>query len=62
MSESDDPRDAERRDLSSYPPKKWIAVGIPAIVVSVLAVVLGIPWWIVGIVLVLFLIAIITNG
>lgn len=62
MSDTEDPGKAERRDLSSYPPKKWIAVGVPAVIVAVLAVVLGIPWWIVGIVLVLFFVAIITNG
>jgi hypothetical protein len=59
---SDDPGRAERRDLSSYPPKKWLVVGVPALIVAVLAVVLGIPWWIVLIVLVVFFLAIITNG
>ena len=66
MSEADDPvepsGEAQRKDLSSYPPKKWLAVGIPAVIVAVLAVVLGIPWWIVAIVLGIFLVAIITNG
>lgn len=62
MTEDDLPGEAERKDLSSYPPKKWLVIGLPAAVVAVLAVVLGIPWWIVLIVLVVFGLAIITNG
>jgi hypothetical protein len=62
MTESDDPGHSERKDLSSYPPKKWLVVGVPAVIVAILAVVLGIPWWIVLIVLAVFFLAIITNG
>lgn len=62
MSDADDPGQAERKDLSSYPPKKWLVVGLPAAVVAVLAIVLGVPWWIVLIVLAVFGLAIITNS
>jgi hypothetical protein len=62
MTEGDERGGAERKDLSSYPPKKWLVIGLPAVVVAVLAVLLGIPWWVVLIVLVVFGLAIVTNG
>jgi hypothetical protein len=53
---------AEREDLSSYPPRKIVILGLPAIVVAIIAVLLGIPWWIVLIVLAIFGLMIITNS
>ncbi|MDZ7733870.1 MAG: hypothetical protein U5R31_13130 [Acidimicrobiia bacterium] len=43
--------EGERRDLSSGAPPKVIAIGAPALIAGVIAVALGIPWWIVLIVL-----------
>jgi hypothetical protein len=63
MPDEDEPhQEAQRKDLSSNPPKKILIIGIPALIVSVIAVLLGIPWWIVLIILAVFGLMIITNG
>jgi hypothetical protein len=63
MPDEDEPQhEASRKDLSSNPPKKILIIGIPALIVSVIAVLLGIPWWIVLFILTIFGLVIIADS
>ena len=51
---SEEEEAAQRSELQAGKTNKLLVLGLPALVVGVLAVILGMPWWIVAIVLVVY--------